>query len=66
METEQFIVTAKTDGGDGLDLRMVVTVKSTESFISAKVTAAKNVIFDMLRSQDFDADKINMDKYENG
>ena len=55
MQKEQFIVTAK---GEKISLRMAVTVESTESCMPSRITAAKNVIFDMLRSQDFDVDKI--------
>lgn len=58
MKAEQFTVEAKSKNRAGPDLKMVVTVKSTESCMPSKITAAKNVIFDMLRSQDFDADKI--------
>ncbi len=56
--TKQFKVEAK---GKEVDLCMTVTVKATESYIENKISAVKNVVFDMLRSQDFDVDRITIE-----
>lgn len=61
--TKHFKVTAK---GLEVNLYMDVEVDATEECLSKKVSAAKNVIFDMLRTQDFDVDKINIGEKENG
>lgn len=56
-KTEEFTVRAKGK----VELRMVVVVESTEACMPGRITATKNVIFDMLRSQDFDVDKISFE-----
>lgn len=57
-ETKTFSVVAKGSS----DIEMQVTVRGTELCIEGNVSAAKNVIFDMLRSQDYDVDKIVIGK----
>lgn len=51
---DSFSVVAKSEK---VGLRIEVMVDSEEN---KTITAVKNVIFDMLRSQDFDADKITI------
>lgn len=51
---KRFSVTAKGN----LDIDMRVTVSGSEPNIDSNVSSAKNVVFDMLRSQDYDVDKI--------
>ena len=60
METDQFTVVAKSER---MDIKMVATVRSTEACMGSSITCQKNKIFDMLRGMEFDADKIDVDKY---
>lgn len=57
MPTEQFVILSKSGK---LDIKMVVTVYSTGSNMEVRLTEAKNVIFDMLRANGFDVDKIEI------
>ncbi len=55
MEDGQFIILSKSGK---LDIKMVVTVRSTGACLPGEITKAKNKVFDMLREQGFDVDKI--------
>lgn len=52
---EPFKIIAK---GEKMNLHIDVEVETTEDYMPNRINATKNVIFDMLRSQDFDVDKI--------
>ena len=57
METKKF--TAKATGPE-VDIKMVVTVTAMAEHLNRLTSATKNFLFDSLRSQDFDVDKIEI------